>query len=144
MSLGAMQQQQYMQMQNMQGMQMQNMQGQQQNMQMNMGMNNNMNNMNNNMMRGQQQGNNQQFQMPSPQMQFGSPQMQGRGQNQSQGQQPVIEENLSEPKIILKPELGGGLAVSLVFRYGVQGVAYMGAHCAYLIIKNTKDFPIRY
>jgi hypothetical protein len=135
---------QQQQMQNMQGMPMQNMQGQQQNMQMNTGMNNNMNNMNNmNMMRGQQQGNTQQFQMLSPQLQFGS-QMQGRGQHQSQGQIPVIEENLSEPKIILKPELGGGLAVSLVFRYGVQGVAYMGAHCAYLIIKNTKDFPIRY
>jgi hypothetical protein len=123
----------------MQGMQGSLMQGNNIHQNMQLGMNNNMNNM----MRGQvQQGNtSQQFQMPTPlqiHMQQGL-----RAQNQSQGQAPSIEENLSEPKIILKPELGGGLAVSLVFRYGVQGVAYMGAHCTYLIIKNTKEFPIR-
>ena len=55
-----------------------------------------------------------------------------------------IAEDLSEPKVILKPEMGGGLAISLVFRYGVQAVAYMGAHCTLLVVQNMKDHAIRY
>ena len=39
--------------------------------------------------------------------------------------------------------MGGGLAVSLVYRFGVQPVAYMGAHCVLLLVQNTKDHPIR-
>lgn len=78
------------------------------------------------------------------------------GQNQTQGQgqmmnhggrapaSPVaVPEDLSDPKVILKADMGGGLAVSLVFRYGAQAVAYMGAHCAYLVVQNVRDHPIR-
>ena len=71
------------------------------------------------------------------------------GQSQIQGHPnrlmppPVVVEDLSEPKVILRAEMSGGLNVSLVFRYGAQAVAYMGAHCVYLIVQNTKDYPIR-
>ena len=76
-------------------------------------------------------------------------QIQGQMQGQMQGQAnrlmppPVVVEDHSEPKVILRAEMGGGLNVSLVFRYGAQAIAYMGAHCVFLIVQNTKDYPIR-
>lgn len=83
--------------------------------------------------------------------QMGSGNLQGHSQMQGQGQgqgnrsvpPPVVVEDLSEPKVILRAEMGGGLNVSLVFRYGVQAVSYMGAHCVYLIVQNSKDHAIR-
>jgi hypothetical protein len=77
-----------------------------------------------------------------------NPGMQGMGMNPGmQGMRPQpaapVVEDLSDPKVLLKPEIGGGLAVSLVFRYGVQAVAYAGAHCAYISVQNTKDHMIR-
>jgi Adaptin N terminal region len=75
-------------------------------------------------------------------------QMPGAGQGQGQMQNsrsapPAAPEDLSAPKVILKAEMGGGLAISIVFRYSVQAVAYMGAHSAFLIAHNIKDHPIR-
>ena len=76
-------------------------------------------------------------------------QMQGTGQGQGQMLNnrsvppPAAPEDLSAPKVILKAEMGGGLAISIVFRYSVQAVAYMGAHSAFLIVHNIKDHAIR-
>ena len=56
---------------------------------------------------------------------------------------PPEEEVLSEPKIILKPDLTGGLTISLIYRLYTQSTAYIGAHCIYLIIHNQSDRPFR-
>jgi hypothetical protein len=56
-------------------------------------------------------------------------------------QQPV--EELSDIKPILKPEMGGGLAVGIIFRYSTQAAAYAGASSTYLCVKNTKDHVLR-
>jgi hypothetical protein len=65
-----------------------------------------------------------------------------RPQQQQQGAVPAVDE-LTESKQILRPELGGGLSVSIVFRYGVTAVAFAGANCTYIILKNKSDHPIR-
>ena len=67
----------------------------------------------------------------------------GYGSHQFQRAGDSDQVTSSDPKTILKPEMGGGLAVSLVYRFGVQPVAYMGAHCVLLVVQNTKDHPIR-
>ena len=56
---------------------------------------------------------------------------------------PPDEEILSEPKIILKPDLTGGLTISLIYRLYTQSTSYIGAHCIYLIIHNQSDRPFR-
>jgi len=56
---------------------------------------------------------------------------------------PTIE-TISQSKVILKPDVGGGLGVSLAFRFGgVIASTYVGASCAILSMKNFKDHPIR-
>lgn len=50
---------------------------------------------------------------------------------------------LADPKFILKPELGGGLAVSLVFQYGTVSTAFLNASVGFMILKNNKDHPLR-
>lgn len=52
-------------------------------------------------------------------------------------------ENVSEPRAILKPELGGGLGVTLIFRSSISASAYPGAACVYLTLKNHKDYAMR-
>ena len=53
-------------------------------------------------------------------------------------------EQLSHPKTILKPDMGGGLSVSLVVRYSAQPTVYSGSACVYINIKNTRsDFALR-
>jgi hypothetical protein len=47
------------------------------------------------------------------------------------------DEILSESKDILSPDLSGGLAVSMVYRYSSEPVAYSGAHCVYFVVKNA-------
>lgn len=58
-------------------------------------------------------------------------------------QQQQLSEPLSEPKTILKPELGGGLSVTLRYRYAAAAVSFAGAHCAYLTVHNHSDHAIR-
>lgn len=55
----------------------------------------------------------------------------------------VEGESLTAARTLLKPEMGGGLAASIVFRNGVQASAFSGANPAYIILKNTRDQPIR-
>eukprot|EP01035_Chromulina_nebulosa_P018023 gene18023-23664_t len=53
-------------------------------------------------------------------------------------------ETISQSKVILKPDVGGGLGVSLAFRFGgAIASTYVGAACAILSMKNFKDHPIR-
>ena len=53
-------------------------------------------------------------------------------------------ERLSYAKTVLKPDMGGGLAVSLIVRYGAQPSIYSGSSCVYVVIKNTRaDFALR-
>ena len=56
----------------------------------------------------------------------------------------VVEEQLSEPKLLLRPDLGGGLSVSIVFRFGVLASTYNGATCTYLNLRNCGDQPLRW
>jgi hypothetical protein len=56
----------------------------------------------------------------------------------------IIDEKLSEEKIILKPELGGGLLVAILYRYSANASAYAGAHCVYVLLRNCSDHTIRY
>ena len=57
---------------------------------------------------------------------------------------PVVEELLSEPKVLLRPDLGGGLALSLVQRFGVVASTYNGATSTYVAMKNCGEQPLRY
>ena len=56
---------------------------------------------------------------------------------------PAPPEELSEPKVLLRPDLGGGLSVSLIFRFGVLASTYNGASAVYLVLKNCADQPLR-
>ena len=65
--------------------------------------------------------------------------------NPSAGFSPASSvEILSEPRVILRAEISGGLALSLCFRYGVRPTQLPGANCAFLILKNAGEQPIRY
>eukprot|EP01034_Spumella_vulgaris_P021954 gene21954-28034_t len=56
----------------------------------------------------------------------------------------LVIEDLAEPKVLLRPEMGGGLSVTLVLRNNAVAVAYVGAISAYLLVRNTtKDRVIR-
>lgn len=46
-------------------------------------------------------------------------------------------------KVVLKPELGGGLAVSVVFQFGGIASAIIGASVGFFSVKNMRDHPIR-
>jgi len=94
-----------------------------------------------NMQMGNMQMGNMQMMPMFPGMQMGGG-MVSAPPTQQQGAVPAVDE-LSESKQILRPELGGGLSVSIVFRYGVTAVAFAGANCTYVILKNTSDHPIR-
>lgn len=52
-------------------------------------------------------------------------------------------ENASDPKVILKPDVGGGLEVSFITLFGVPASAFIGATVGYITIKNYKDHVIR-
>ncbi len=52
-------------------------------------------------------------------------------------------EVMSEPKVILKPEIGGGLGVSVAFRFNSTSVAFSGGSCVCLILRNNKDINLR-
>jgi AP-3 complex subunit beta len=54
-----------------------------------------------------------------------------------------VVEVLSEEKSILRPELGGGLSVTAIYRRNATATAFPGAQCILLVFRNTKDFPIR-
>lgn len=56
---------------------------------------------------------------------------------------PPSHEKLSQPRFILKPETGGGLSVNLVYRRDCNAVAFAGASCIYLTVKNHKEYPQR-
>ena len=62
----------------------------------------------------------------------------------AQGAAVDVDEVLSEPKLILNPDLASGLLVTLVHRFSTMPVAYFGAHCVYFVMKNTADRNIRY
>ena len=62
---------------------------------------------------------------------------------QQQQLQQLLNEPLSEVKTILKAELGGGLSVTLRYRYAAVAVSFAGAHCAYLTVQNHSDHSIR-
>jgi hypothetical protein len=53
-------------------------------------------------------------------------------------------ERRSRARVILRPEMGGGLAVSMVFRNGVPAAAYSGGTSALLLLKNVGDQQLRY
>ena len=53
------------------------------------------------------------------------------------------DEVMSEPKVILKPEIGGGLSVSAAFRFNSTSVAFSGGSCVCLILRNHKDINLR-
>lgn len=84
----------------------------------------------------------QQAQAPGPS--YGAPPSAGIGAIGSC--EPCLQEGetLTAARVLLKPEMGGGLAVTIVFRNGVQAAAYSGAISAYIVLKNTRDQPIRY
>ena len=72
----------------------------------------------------------------------------GANQNPHHPSHPVTgvanEEKLSSARSILKPELGGGLGLHMVFRFNVQPVAFAGASSVLLVLKNHSDHTIRY
>jgi hypothetical protein len=49
----------------------------------------------------------------------------------------LVIEDLAEPKVLLRSEMGGGLSVTLVIRNNAVAVAYVGAISAYLFVKNN-------
>lgn len=54
------------------------------------------------------------------------------------------EEVISFPKIILRPEVAGGLKIALLFRHHCRPLALPGGSSLYLEVMNTsKDYPIR-
>jgi AP-3 complex subunit beta len=55
----------------------------------------------------------------------------------------LTNEVMSEPKVILKPEIGGGLAVSIAYRFNSSSVAFAGGSCVCLILRNNKDINLR-
>ena len=77
------------------------------------------------------------------QLQQPSPQQLMLQQQQRKQQQQQLNEPLSEPKSILKAELGGGLSVTLRYRFAAVAVSFAGAHCAYLTVQNNSDHTIR-
>jgi hypothetical protein len=54
-----------------------------------------------------------------------------------------VAETLSEEKVVLRPELGGGLAVTIAYRRSVSATAIAGAQCVFLVLRNTKETPLR-
>eukprot|EP01039_Chlorochromonas_danica_P010059 gene10059-11130_t len=54
-----------------------------------------------------------------------------------------VAETLSEEKVVLRPELGGGLAVTVAYRRSVSATAIAGAQCVFLVLRNTKETPLR-
>ena len=62
----------------------------------------------------------------------------------SQLQQVQIDEVLSEPRVLLRPEVGGGLSVTLAFRFGVRPMVLPGANCLFILVKNCGEQIIRY
>jgi hypothetical protein len=50
-----------------------------------------------------------------------------------------VIEDLAEPKVLLRSEMGGGLSVTLVIRNNAVAVAYVGAISAYLMVKNNNS-----
>ena len=52
-------------------------------------------------------------------------------------------ENQTTPKVILKPEMGGGLSVSVVFRHGVPATFLSGAFSVYIVLRNLGDQVLR-
>jgi AP-3 complex subunit beta len=50
---------------------------------------------------------------------------------------------LTDPKPILRPEMGGGLSVSIVYQYGTIGTAFQGATTAMLLLRNQREHPLR-
>ena len=81
-------------------------------------------------------------QQPMGQQQMGQ-QLVGQQQMRQQQIGAGEPEHLSAPKVILRPELGAGLGVSLVLRHGVAPATYSGANAAYLVLANTKELPVR-
>lgn len=69
--------------------------------------------------------------------------MTGSGSSALSSSQQQQQENLSEEKVILRPDLGAGLSVTTVYRRQVLAIAYPGAQCIYLIVRNTKETPLR-
>lgn len=55
----------------------------------------------------------------------------------------IQKEVLSEPRVILRPELGGGLGVNVVYRGNILPTAFANASCIYLVVKNTRDYSMR-
>eukprot|EP00602_Paraphysomonas_sp_CaronLab_P012338 CAMPEP_0185043098 /NCGR_PEP_ID=MMETSP1103-20130426/42718_1 /TAXON_ID=36769 /ORGANISM="Paraphysomonas bandaiensis, Strain Caron Lab Isolate" /LENGTH=1035 /DNA_ID=CAMNT_0027583241 /DNA_START=446 /DNA_END=3553 /DNA_ORIENTATION=- len=56
----------------------------------------------------------------------------------------TVEEFLSVPKVILRPEVASGLQVSMVYRHGVRATVLPGGTCLFLEVKNcSKDYALR-
>ena len=56
-----------------------------------------------------------------------------------------VEEFVSPPKTILRPEIAGGLKVSILFRHGLRSMALLGSNSLFIEVTNcSKEYVIRY
>jgi hypothetical protein len=53
------------------------------------------------------------------------------------------DERVSDDRIILRPELSGGLYISLVYRFS-ENITPLGSTNVFVVLKNLKEYQIRY